>query len=76
MLGDEKFTHKIVSRKALAADSTKNNTVLSSGQKPAGSDDMTPRRGGCCLMVGTIPHQYGFCQQCDFFFCVTNFPSP
>jgi hypothetical protein len=43
MLGDEKFTHKIVSRKALAADSTKNNIVLSSGQKPAGNDDMTPR---------------------------------
>ncbi|CAK9221368.1 unnamed protein product [Sphagnum troendelagicum] len=42
--------HKIVSRKALAADWSKNNTVLSSGQKLAGSDDMTPRRGGCCLM--------------------------
>jgi Ras-related protein Rab-11A len=43
--------HKIVSRKALAPDATKDNTVLSSGLKLAGSDEMTPRRGGCCSMV-------------------------
>ncbi len=43
--------HKIVSRKALAPDATKDNTVLSSGHKLAGSDEMTPRRGGCCSMV-------------------------
>jgi Ras-related protein Rab-11A len=43
--------HKIVSRKALAPDATKDNTVLSSGHRLAGSDEMTPRRGGCCSMV-------------------------
>lgn len=40
--------HKIVSKKALTADPTKGETVVSSGQRLAGGDDTTPRRTGCC----------------------------
>jgi Ras-related protein Rab-11A len=40
--------HKIVSKKALTADPSKTNTVVSGGQRLAGGDDTTPRRGGCC----------------------------
>ncbi|KAG0591524.1 hypothetical protein KC19_1G181000 [Ceratodon purpureus] len=43
-----KEIHKIVSKKALTADPNKATTVVASGQRLAGGDDTTPRRGGCC----------------------------